>query len=166
MIGPLSRPASTYQSGFTTPPSLCLSPTDSELLVKGLSGETAEMSRDLKSADTRNEPSCPVRPWRSIERCLCASRSYVMASHKSHRRQWQNAPLNGRRLPAKRASARAGLHCQVWSSFMCASEVNGGYELLVDDWYLVLDAEVPSLLIMCYNAMGSNHKAPFPHKAG
>ena len=36
----------TYQSRFTTPPSVCLSPTDSELLVKGLSGETAEMSRD------------------------------------------------------------------------------------------------------------------------
>ena len=53
------------------------------------------------------------------------------------------------------------LHCQVWSSFMCASEVNGGYELLVDDWYLVLDAEVPSLLIMCYDVMGLNHKAPF-----
>ena len=53
VIGPLSRPAGTYQSGFTTPPSLCLSPTDSELLVKGLSGETAEMSRDLKSAHTK-----------------------------------------------------------------------------------------------------------------
>ena len=140
---------------------VCLSFSDSELLVKGLSGETAEMSRDLKLAHTRNEPSCPVRPWRSIERCLCASRSYVMASHKSHRRQWQNAPLNGR-LPAKRASAERGLHCQVWSSFMCASKVNGrGYQLLADDWYLVLDVEVPSLLIMCYNAMGSNHKAPF-----
>ena len=54
----------------------------------------------------------------------------------------------------------------MWSSFMCASKVNGGYELLVDDWYLALDVEVPSLLIMCYNAMGSNHKAPFPIKAG